>query len=190
MATKRAAPAANTPDPVGDSAAAAEQAKADKAGQKAQAKAARDSEKAAKAQERQLAREANAAERDRVKTEKAAARQAAKDAGEVKSRRNMGGRNWLAREIDRVIREANGPITVKDICAAIKNNAGGHPSSGAVAAALLRWKDAGYVNTTEKPLGFKAMPAAHSKSTFDAFLDKSRERRAKDRAAAKETASA
>lgn len=102
-----------------------------------------------------------------------------------KTRRVMGDRNWLAREIDKVLRKANGPVAVSEIVAKITNKEGEHPSSGAVAAALIRWSQQGYVTVTEKPLSFKAYAGKHKTGTLDAFLDASREARLKARRAAK-----
>ena len=102
-----------------------------------------------------------------------------------RSRRVMGERNWLAREIDRVVRKANGPVTVSEIVAQITNVAGESPSSGAVAAALIRWSEQGYVTITKKPLAFKGFAGKHKAGTLDAFLEASRESRLKARRAAK-----
>jgi len=102
----------------------------------------------------------------------------------VKTRRVMGDRNWLAREIDRVLRDASGPMTVHDIVLEITNIHGEHPSSGAVAAALKRWSEQGYIEVNPKPLAFKKFPAK-SKGTLDDFLEKSREVRLQARRAAK-----
>ena len=68
----------------------------------------------------------------------------------------MGERNWLATEIDGILRASSGPVTVREIVASISNKEGEHPSSGAVAAALKRWAEQGYITTTAKPLGFKS----------------------------------
>ena len=103
-----------------------------------------------------------------------------------KARRVMGDRNWLAREIDGVIRNANGPVTVRDIVTAINDKEGEHPSSGAVAAALKRWSEEGYINVTLSPLAFKSFPAKHKNGTLDSFLEKSRETRLAERRAARE----
>jgi hypothetical protein len=105
--------------------------------------------------------------------------------GEKKSRRVMGDRNWLAREIDGVIRNSDGPITVSEIVAKITNKHGENPSSGAVAAALKRWSEQGYINVIPKPLSFKSFQAKYKNSTLDSFLDKSREERLAARRAAK-----
>jgi hypothetical protein len=106
-----------------------------------------------------------------------------------KTRRVMGDRNWLAREIDRVLREATTtPVTVHDIVLAITNPVGEHPSSGAVAAALKRWSEQGYITVNAKPLAFKSFPAASKKGTLDDFLEKSRESRLTARRAAKAAA--
>ena len=75
-----------------------------------------------------------------------------------KSRRVMGDRNWLAREIDHVIRNGGSPASVRDIVTSITNKEGEHPSSGAVAAALKRWNEQGYINVTQSPLAFKSFP--------------------------------
>jgi hypothetical protein len=117
----------------------------------------------------------------------AAAAEVASQNGDKRSRRSFGGRNWLAREIDRVLREASGPLTVKEITEQVTNSAGEHPSSGAVAAALQRWADADYIKVTAKPLAFKSFstPYAKGKGTFDTFEEKARAQRAADRAAAK-----
>lgn len=102
----------------------------------------------------------------------------AADDGATKTRRAMGGRNWLAREIDRVLREANGPVTVHEIVIQITNKFGEHPSSGAVAAALKRWSEQGYININPKPLAFKAFPAKYRDAgSLDTFLERTRESR-------------
>ena len=97
----------------------------------------------------------------------------------------MGDRNWLAREIDRILREASGPLTVRDIVVQITNKHGEHPSSGAVAAALKRWSEQGYIQINPKPLAFKAFPAKYKNGTLADFLEKSREARLTARRAAK-----
>jgi hypothetical protein len=107
-----------------------------------------------------------------------------------KTRTVRGDRNHLARSIDSVLRAADGPVSVKDIAAGVTYEDGSHPSSGAVAAALIRWADAGYITVSQKPLSFKAFPAKSKGSTLDAFLEKQRETRLKDRRAARAAASA
>ena len=103
-----------------------------------------------------------------------------------KARRVMGDRNWLAREIDGVIRSNDGPMSVRDIVTSINNKAGEHPSSGAVAAALKRWNEEGYITVTPSPLAFKSFPAKHKNGSLDAFLEKSRETRLAQRRQARE----
>lgn len=105
-----------------------------------------------------------------------------------RTRRVMGERNWLAREIDKVLRKATGPLSVSEIVAKITNKEGEHPSSGAVAAALTRWSQEGYISVTGKPLSFKAFAGKHKTGTLDAFLESSRETRLKARRAAKAAA--
>lgn len=105
-----------------------------------------------------------------------------------KTRRVMGDRNWLAREIDHVIRNGSGPASVRDIVTSITNKEGEHPSSGAVAAALKRWSEQGYINVTLSPLAFKSFPAKYKGSTLDSFLDKQREARLNGRRQKREAA--
>ena len=107
-----------------------------------------------------------------------------------KGRRVMGERNWLATEIDAVLRNSSGPVKVNEIVDQIKNKEGEHPSSGAVAAAIIRWSDAGYIQTTTKPLAFKSFPAKWKASNLTSFLEKQHEIRMTDRRAAKAAASA
>jgi hypothetical protein len=106
----------------------------------------------------------------------------------VYARRVMGDRNWLAREIDRVLRAADGSVTVHDIVLQITNKAGEHPSSGAVAAALKRWSEQGYITVNPKPLAFKSFPAKWKNGTFADFEVKNRESRLTARRAAKAAA--
>ena len=108
------------------------------------------------------------------------------DGNPVKRGRTVrGDRNHLAREIDAILRAADGPVSVRDIAQTITYSDGSHPSSGAVAAALKRWSEQGYITVTEKPLSFKAFPAKHKNATLDAFLAKARETRLAERRAAK-----
>ena len=107
-----------------------------------------------------------------------------------KGRRVMGERNWLATEIDAVLRASNGPVKVREIVEQVKNKEGEHPSSGAVAAALIRWADAGYITINPKPLAFRNFPAKYKNSSLTSFLEKQREVRNADRRAAKAAASA
>jgi hypothetical protein len=106
--------------------------------------------------------------------------------GDRKTRRPGGDRGWLAREIDKVLRKATGPMTVREIAAKIKNSRGESPSSGAVAAALLRWSDQGYVTLTgQRPQAFKGFTKKYATSNLDAFLGDERDKRIKARAATK-----
>ena len=116
---------------------------------------------------------------------KAAAKPAVAD-GDKKTRRPGGDRGWLAREIDKILRKAKGPVTVRELANAITNGRGEHPSSGAVAAALLRWQEQGYITLTgERPQAFKGFSKKYAASNLDAFLADQRDGRSKTRAAAK-----
>lgn len=106
--------------------------------------------------------------------------------GEKKSRRSGGDRGWLAREIDKRLRKAKGPVTVRELANEITNGRGEHPSSGAVAAALLRWNEQGYIVLTgERPQAFKSFAKKYTSSNLDAFLTDQKDQRSKTRAAAK-----
>jgi hypothetical protein len=105
-----------------------------------------------------------------------------------KARRVMGGRNWLAEEIDRVLRSNGSSASVRDIVSSITNKEGEHPSSGAVAAALKRWNEEGYINVTLSPLAFKSFQAKYKNGTLDAFLEKQRETRLATRRQARQSA--
>jgi len=109
--------------------------------------------------------------------------------GERKTRRSGGDRGWLAREIDKRLRKAKGPVTVRELANDITNGRGEHPSSGAVAAALLRWNEQGYIVLTgERPQAFKGFSKKYEKATLDAFLTDQKDQRSKTRAAAKSAA--
>lgn len=113
------------------------------------------------------------------------------DGNPVKRTRQVrGDRNHLARSIDFVLRAATGPVSIRDIVAGITYADGSHPSSGAVAAAVKRWSEQGYVNVTPKPLAFKSFPAKHAKGNLDAFLTATRDANLAARRAAKAGAAA
>lgn len=121
-----------------------------------------------------------------VKAEKPAPELDAEGNPVRKGRTVRGDRNHLARSIDNVLRSASGPVSVRDIAAAITYDDGSHPSSGAVAAALIRWSEQGYVTISQKPLAFKAFAGKHKNGDLDGFLASSREKRLKERKAARE----
>jgi hypothetical protein len=121
----------------------------------------------------------------------AAPKPPAADNGEKKSRRPGGDRGWLAREIDKKLRKANGTVTVRDLANGISNAHGEHPSSGAVAAALLRWQEQGYITLTgERPQAFKGYTKKYASTSLEAFLADQKDNRAKTRATAKAAAAA
>lgn len=106
---------------------------------------------------------------------------------EKKGRRNMGGRGWLANEVETILRKRPADtVTVGEIVKAITNPEGEHPSTGAVAAVILRWGEAGYVKVkNERPMSFNGYQAKWKDSNLDAFLEAEKAKRAKARAAAK-----
>lgn len=106
-----------------------------------------------------------------------------------KTRRPGGDRGWLAREIDRRLRKAKGPVTVRELANDITNARGEHPSSGAVAAALLRWSEQGYITLTgQRPQAFKGFTKKYADKDLTVFLTDQREAKSKARAAAKANA--
>lgn len=108
--------------------------------------------------------------------------------GERKTRRSGGDRGWLAREIDKRLRKAKPgtTITVRELANDISNARGEHPSSGAVAAALLRWNAQGYIVLTgERPQAFKSFTKKYTSGNLDAFLADQKEQASKARAAKK-----
>lgn len=120
---------------------------------------------------------------------KAAAKKAAekKEDGEKQTRRPGGERGWLAAEIDKVLRKEDASMSVNDIVSKVTNVHGEHPSSGAVSAALQRWAEQGYIETTAgRPLSFKKFTRKYAQKTLADFLEDQREERRKARAAAKE----
>ena len=124
------------------------------------------------------------------KAPKAAAKKKAaakpKDDGEKKSRTPGGERGWLAAAIDKVLRKENASMTVAEIAAKVKNAHGEHPSSGAVAAALNRWVEQGYIEVTDgRPMAFKRFTRKYQKKTLDDFLADQKAARAEARAAKK-----
>jgi len=128
---------------------------------------------------------AKAPKATKAKVEKAP-REVDADGNPVKRSRTVrGDRNHLARSIDTVLRSQEGPITVSEIVAAITYADESHPSSGAVAAALKRWSEQGYITINPKPLAFKSFQSKAKGATLDAFLEKSREDRLAARRAAK-----
>jgi hypothetical protein len=128
-------------------------------------------------------------------TKKAAAKTApakvtASSNGEVRTRRSMGGRGWLAAEIDKILRKSKGePVTVSAVAAAITNKEGEHPSSGAVAACFNRWAEAGYIKlNTNRPAAFTGYEKKWATKTLAEFLATQSEARKVTRAAAKASA--
>lgn len=106
---------------------------------------------------------------------------------EKKGRRSMGGRGWLASEVEKILRKRPlETITVGDIGKSITNVEGEHPSTGAVAAVIIRWGEAGYIKVkSERPMSFNGFTAKWKDSSLDAFLAVEKDKRAKARAAAK-----
>jgi hypothetical protein len=119
-----------------------------------------------------------------TKAEKAAA---ASDE-EKKGRRSFGSRGWLAVEVDKFLRKTDpdGTVPVGEIVKNVKNSAGEHPSTGAVAACITRWHEQGYCKIkTARPLSFNGFTAKWKDASLQAFLDAQKEKRAKERAAKK-----
>jgi len=106
---------------------------------------------------------------------------------EKKGRRSMGGRGWLATKVEAYLRtRPTETVSVGEIVKSIKNVEGEHPSTGAVAAVILRWGEAGYIKVkNERPLSFNGYTAKWKESSLDAFLEFEKTRRAKAKAAAK-----
>ena len=112
----------------------------------------------------------------RKSTKSTKATRAASD-GDKATRRRQGERGWLAVAIDGICRDIDAgkskleaPYTVHKIAQEITNDSGEHPSTGAVAAALARWEEQGYVRVDPKPLAFKAFTAAGRKTTLAEFM--------------------
>lgn len=59
------------------------------------------------------------------------------------------------------------------------------PSTGAVSAVFKRWDEYGFILTHNKPFAFKDYSAKGKKEGLHGILDKRKEQRSKDRAAAK-----
>jgi hypothetical protein len=100
-------------------------------------------------------------------------------------RRSFGNRGWLAVEVDKVLRKTpDATVPVGEIVKQVKNSAGEHPSTGAVAACIRRWGDQGYCKVkTNRPLSFNGYMAKWKSSDLDSFLESQKKARAKTRAA-------
>lgn len=109
---------------------------------------------------------------------------------EKATRRSFGERGWLAVEVDKLLRKTpDGPVTVGAIVKAVKNSEGENPSTGAVAACITRWGEAGYVKVKDaRPMSFNGYTAKWKGKTLDDFLAAEKAKRAKARAAAKAAA--
>lgn len=106
--------------------------------------------------------------------------------GEKATRTPGGERGWLATSIDRVLRREGASMTVSDIAAQVVNVHGDHPSSGAVAAALNRWAEQGYIEVTkDRPMAFKKFTKKYQSKSLADFLEDQRTARKSERAAAK-----
>jgi len=113
--------------------------------------------------------------------------------GDVAHRRHFG-RNWLADQIEALFRKAEAgklpkgvevPLTVGVIRANVANSAGEQPSTGAISAVLVRWRDGGYIKVQPKPLGFTgftAKYAADKGGSLEAFTTAQKEKAKKARA--------
>jgi hypothetical protein len=114
----------------------------------------------------------------------------ATESGEKKGRRSMGGRGWLANEVEKILRKrSTETVSVGEIVKGITNREGEHPSTGAVAAVILRWGSEGYIKVKhERPMSFNGYTAKYKDKTLDAFLDDQKAARAKARAAVKAAA--
>lgn len=112
-----------------------------------------------------------------------------------KTRRVLGDRGHLAREIEKVLRGVESgkvkieqPVTVGKVRALITNGAGEQPSTGAVSAAFDRWAREGYIKFSGKPAafgGFAAKWTAEKGGSLEKFLTGIREAAAAARAAAR-----
>ena len=129
------------------------------------------------------------------KAEKAPAAPKAAD-GEKATRRHFG-RNWLAEQIEALFRKAEAgklpkgvelPLTVGVIRGQVANSQGEQPSTGAISAVLVRWRDAGYIKVQDKPLGFTAFGTKFTSAkggSLESFSASQREAAKKARADAK-----
>lgn len=104
-----------------------------------------------------------------------------------KGRRSMGGRGWLASEVEKILRKRSAEtVSVGEIVKAITNKEGESPSTGAVAAVIIRWGAEGYIKVkNERPMSFNGFTAKWKDSNLDAFLEAEKVKRQKARAAAK-----
>jgi hypothetical protein len=104
-----------------------------------------------------------------------------------KGRRSMGGRGWLASEVEKYLRQRpTETVSVGEIVKSVTNREGEHPSTGAVAAVILRWGEAGYIKVKQdRPLSFNGYTAKWKDSNLDAFLEAEKTKRSKAKAAAK-----
>lgn len=119
---------------------------------------------------------------------KAPAAKPAADDGDKKGRRSFGNRGWLAVEVDKFLRKTapEGTVSVGEIVKNVKNSAGEHPSTGAVAACITRWHEQGYCKIkTSRPLSFNGFTAKWKDGSLQEFLESQKEKRSKERAAAK-----
>jgi hypothetical protein len=131
---------------------------------------------------------AEPAEKAATQSKATKATKATKDTSEKQGRRSFGARGWLAVEVDKFLRKQKGdePVSVGEIVKSVKNSAGEHPSTVAVAACITRWNEQGYVKVTKsRPLSFTGFAAKWKDSSLQEFLDAEKAKRAKARAAAK-----
>lgn len=112
-----------------------------------------------------------------------------------KATRRSFGRGWLAEAIEAIFRKqeagklkgVDGPLTVSKIRSLIVNEAGEQPSTGAVSAVLARWTEDGYIKVSGKPVaftGFVSKYSADKGGNLGDFLEATKERKRKARAAA------
>lgn len=102
------------------------------------------------------------------------------DSGEKATRNKLGPQGWLQTEMVAICEEYESgklkveddkPLTPHRIALIVAERGHPQPSSGAVAAALARWKDYGFVILTEKPVAFKKMTANGKKKGLDALVE-------------------
>lgn len=133
--------------------------------------------------------------RSRRKAETAQTEAQRQEEAVIAANRRHFGRGWLAQSIEQIFRQAeagklkvDGPLTVSKLRSLVQNSAGEQPSTGAVSAVLVRWAEDGYIKVTGKPVsfnGFTAKYTAERGGNLESFLETTKEKRRKERAAVK-----
>lgn len=113
---------------------------------------------------------------------KAPTKKASKAAESATTRRKLGPSGWLQNAILEICLEyedgkldtGGKPLTPHRIAKLIGERGNPTPSSGAVAAALDRWKEYGFAKISEKPVAFKSRTAAGKKKGLETMVEEHR----------------